>query len=403
MNVLHVLDHSLPYLTDYSLRSRYIIKLQKDLGIKPLVITSPHHKITSSPIELIEGVFHYRTPLPPKKTGSSSQCPFINEKPLIPALGQIINQVTTNKKIHLIHAHSPFLNGFAALKICRQKQIPLVYEIGDGYLTGKKALNYNQGAANPAAYAITKNLEIFLCRQAGAVVVTGEKIRQQLIEQGIAREKIYMVPNGEDISLLQPLQKDEKFIQKYNLKNSPVLGFIGSFFHHEGVDSLLKAFLKIHEKIPESKLLLMSDKEKTKKISASSRDVSGHIIYVGQVKKKDIQRYYSLIDILVYPQLKKKATDKFSSQQPLKAMAMGKPIVASDTNDLRELLINKKTGLFFKAGDISNLTGKCLKLIMNKHLRQNLNQSAHHKVKQNRKWLQGMAQYLKVYKSLLPQ
>ncbi len=401
MNVLHVLDHSLPYITDYSLRSRYIIKLQKDLGIKPLVITSPHHEISSSPIELIEGVFHYRTPLPPKKPGNSNQCPFINEKSLIPALGRIIDHVTINKKIHLIHAHSPFLNGFAALKICRQKQIPLVYEVGN--LTGEKALNYNQGIANPAAHAVTKNLEIFLCRQAGAVVVTEEKIRQQIINQGVAREKIYMVPNGEDISLLQPVQKDEEFIQKYNLKNNPVLGFIGSFFHHEGVDCLLKAFLKIHEKVPESKLLLIADKEKTKKIPPSCRDVSGHIIYVGQVKKKDIQRYYSLIDILVYPQLKQDVTDKFSSQQSLKALSVGKPIVASDTSDLRELLINKKTGLFFKAGDISDLTGKCLKLIMNKHLRQDINQCAHQQVKQDRKWLQGLAQYLKVYKSLLSQ
>ena len=99
MNVLHVLDHSLPYITDYSLRSRYIIKLQKDLGIKPLVITSPHHEINSSPIELIEGVFHYRTPLPANNPGSHSRCPFINEKLLIPALGKIINHVTTIAKI----------------------------------------------------------------------------------------------------------------------------------------------------------------------------------------------------------------------------------------------------------------------------------------------------------------
>ena len=84
-------------------------------------------------------------------------------------------------------------------------------------------------------------------------------------------------------------------------------------------------------------------------------------------------------------------------------MAIGKPIVASDTSDLRELIINKKTGLIFKSGDISDLTVKCLKLIMNKHLRLNLTQCAHQKARQNQKWLQGLAQYLKVYKSLLPQ
>ena len=399
MNVLHILDHSLPYVTDYSLRSRYIIKLQKDLGIKPLAITSPHHEISSNPVELIEGVFHYRTPLPEDKKNRSSHCPFINEKSLVLALNRGINQVVANKKINLIHVHSPFLNGFAALEICRQEQIPLLYEIRD--VIDERALNHKQGITNPAGHAISKNLEIFLCRQAGAVVVTREKIRKRIIRHGVPGGKIYMVPNGEDISLLQPIQKDEEFINKYNLHNSPVLGFIGSFFHHEGVDCLLQAFLKIHEKFPESKLLLMSDRDQTKKIPPSCRDISGHIIYVGQVKQKDIQRYYSLIDILVYPQLKKEVTDKFASQKTLEAMAMGKAIVASDTSGLRELIVDKKTGLFFKAGDISDLTGKCLKLIMNKYLRQTIGQCAHQQIKRDRKWLRVLAQYLKVYKILL--
>ncbi len=35
MKVLHVLDHSLPYLSGYSIRSKYIIEFQKRVGISP--------------------------------------------------------------------------------------------------------------------------------------------------------------------------------------------------------------------------------------------------------------------------------------------------------------------------------------------------------------------------------
>ena len=54
-----------------------------------------------------------------------------------------------NKKIHLIHAHSPFLNGFAALKICRQKHIPLgnaYYEMpNDGFFIGDEEPEETKG------------------------------------------------------------------------------------------------------------------------------------------------------------------------------------------------------------------------------------------------------------------
>ena len=86
MKVLHVLDHSLPQVTEYSLKSRYIIKLQKDLGIKPLAVTSPNHETISNPMELIDGVFHYRAFLSQDDTNNSINCPFQRQKSFVSSL-----------------------------------------------------------------------------------------------------------------------------------------------------------------------------------------------------------------------------------------------------------------------------------------------------------------------------
>jgi glycogen(starch) synthase len=399
MRILHVLDHSLPYVTDYSLKGRYIIKLQKDFGLKPVVITSPNHALTSNPIELIEGIFHYRTFLPEESTPPRRGCPFFKERSSIVSLGQAIYQVATSQRIDVIHVHSPSFNGIAALEAGQKRNIPVLYEIHD---FDKKGLpEHADRSREPATQALSKGLDRYLCRQAGAVVITEKGLRERMLGEEISEGKIYTVSYGDDSSLLKPIQNEEEIQKRYQLQNSPVLGFLSSLFNHEGVDCLLQAFLKVREQVPETRLLLIDDGQGPSRAQAACQDVSGHIIYVGQVKQKDIQRYYSLIDVLVYPQLKMNAAEDSSLQQPMEAMALGKAIVASDMSSLRKLIIDKKTGLLFKAGDISDLAGKCLKLVINKHLRQTLGDGARLQMAQDRKWLQVMAQYLKAYRDLL--
>jgi len=43
IKVLHVLDRSVPNLSGYSIRSKYIVEFQKELGLSPIVVTSPKY------------------------------------------------------------------------------------------------------------------------------------------------------------------------------------------------------------------------------------------------------------------------------------------------------------------------------------------------------------------------
>lgn len=399
MKVIHVLDHSLPYVTEYSLKSRYIIKLQKDLGLKPTAITSPFHGTISNPIELIDGVFHYRSILPLKDRAKQSQCPLCSQGSMISALSQAIQRVIEHQQIDLIHAHSPVFNGFAALEASRASGIPLIYEIRKS--GEEKVLHPDKKAHHPIPCELKDKLEIILCQEAGAVVTSEEQVREKMIHSGLAAEKIFSLPQADENALLQPMQKDRDLVAKYHLEQSPVLGFIGSFFQSEGVDCLLQAFLKIHQQVPEAKLLVLDEGERKKELNPAYRDFSGHIIYIGQAKHKDIKRYYSLIDILVYPKLEKNADGDIPSCQQLEAMTMPKPAGPIDPSGLRELVVDKKAGLFFTSNDISDLAGKCLKVMMNKQFRQTIDCCHSPLHQQARTWLHVLAQYLKVYRSVL--
>src|SRR5690242_9114756 len=126
MNILHVLDHSVPLFSGYSFRSRSIIHAQRALGLHPVVLTSPKHGSSADAVEEIEGIRYYRTA---SLAGDSiGELPFARELKLMARLARRIAAVAKQENIDLIHSHSPLLNGLPALWVARRVKCPLVYE-----------------------------------------------------------------------------------------------------------------------------------------------------------------------------------------------------------------------------------------------------------------------------------
>jgi glycosyltransferase involved in cell wall biosynthesis len=64
-----------------------------------------------------------------------------------------------------------------------------------------------------------------------------------------------------------------------------------------------------------------------------------------------VERYYSLIDVLVYPRKKMRLTDLVTPLKPLEAMAQQRLVAASDVGGHRELIEDGVTGTLFPADD----------------------------------------------------
>src|SRR5258706_16243576 len=61
MKILHVLDHSIPVLDGYSVRTLSILRHQRELGWETLHVTGPKHEIPGPPVERVEGWEFFRT------------------------------------------------------------------------------------------------------------------------------------------------------------------------------------------------------------------------------------------------------------------------------------------------------------------------------------------------------
>ena len=402
MKILHVLDRSVPNISGYSLRSKYILDSQKKLGLDIAVVTSPNQE-SAADIETIDGIMYYRSTTKASiLRGLANKNVIFKSKLFTRVLYDKIEEVIKNHKdIDLIHAHSPILCGLPALAIGRKYKIPIVYEVRA--LWEDAAVDQKKTRENSLRHRLTKYYETKLLRKVDSVTVICEGLKNEMISRLIPVDKIHVMPNGIDTEQFLPQEKDIDLLKQHNLDGNLVFGFIGSFFEFEGLELFIKAIANLIAQNKGVKALIVGGGRREEELRnfASKLCSNGSIIFTGRVPHDTIKKYYSVMDILVYPRIKNRLTELVTPLKPLEAMSMEKAVLASNIGGLKELVEDKKTGILFEAENINDLTDKITYLLQNPQIRNELGKNARKNVMSSRKWLDISKKYLEIYSDLV--
>jgi PEP-CTERM/exosortase A-associated glycosyltransferase len=410
MRILHVLHHSLPHHDGYSIRSKYILEFQRRAGFEVEAVTSAHHEFEvgrvgserSVLVEDVDGVRVHRTPLSDSRSlRFQLSKPFLRERALMTLLHQSVLRVLDERCFDIVHVHSPVICGLPALRAARSRGLPFVYEVRalweDGFVeTGRFS-------AQSFRYRISRRLETSVFRKAAAVAAISEHLLDEIARRGIPGEKLFHVPNGVDVAAFQPLDRDQALAGRLALPAGAVLGFIGSFYAFEGLDSLLRAMPLVLERVPHARLLLVGggDEEGRLKRTAAELGLEGRVLFTGRVPHGEVRKYYSLIDVLVYPRVSNRTTELVTPLKPLEAMALGRAVLGSDVGGIRELFGGGAAGCLFRPEDTHDLAAKAVRLLEDAALRQQFCSAARERVEAYR-WESVVERYAKVYGCALP-
>jgi PEP-CTERM/exosortase A-associated glycosyltransferase len=396
MKILHVLDHSVPLFSGYSFRSLSIIQAQRAMGLQPVVLTSPKHGSVKDDAEELGGIRYYRT-----AQGNSilRRVAFARELELMWRLVLRIRQVAAKENIDLIHSHSPLLNGLPALRVARQLGVPLVYEARAFWEDA--AVDLGTFAEGSLRYRVSRELENYLFRNADGVVTICDGMQRELRARGISPKCAGVMPNGVDAAQFQPLERNGNLAQRFSLDGKVVFGFIGSFYHYEGLRFLVNAFGAITQRVPGACLLLVGGGPEEPAVRELARSLNGAVILPGRVPHDKIGDYYSLIDVFVCPRRPLRITELVTPLKPLEAMAMEKAILASDVGGHKELIENEKTGVLFAADSADDMIDRASQLAREPNLRQRLGQAGRRYVIQQRAWSELVQCYLPIYDEAL--
>lgn len=400
MRILHVFDHSIPLQSGYTFRSRAILREQRKRGWDTVHVTSGKHGAFTAAIETVDGLPFHRTAPP---GGLVSRLPVLGQFAIIEGLARRVREVIALEKPDLVHAHSPAINGAAAVRAARALGVPVVYEIRAFWEDA--AVDHGTSAEGGLRYRLTRALETWVVRNVDAVFTICEGLRADLAQRGVPAQKITVIPNAVDAAHFQfGLPRDRELAARLGIGDRPVLGFIGSFYAYEGIVDLVRALPAVVARLPELRVLLVGGGPCHDEVTAlvSELGLGESVILTGRVPHAEVDRYYTLVDAFCYPRRPMRLTELVTPLKPLEAMAQGRLVLASDVGGHRELIRHGENGVLFRAGDGAALAEAIVELFAARERWDSLRAAGRAYVEQERNWPVSVARYAPVYEMLVP-
>ena len=404
IRVLHVLDHSLPVQTGYTFRTAALLREQHKLGIETVLLTTPKHQASGArAMELLEErfedlVFH-RTPLPE----GGSNLPGLGEIRQMRATRQRLAELIESTRPDILHAHSPVLNALPALWAGRAAKLPVVYEIRGFWEDA--AVDHGTTTEGSLRYRATRGMETYAAKRVDHVFTICQGLKGDLLDRGVDPARISVVPNA---ATPEPSSErrvpDSALADTLGLQGCTVLGFVGSFYAYEGLDLLIEVMPALLRARPELRLLLVGGGpcEAALKDKAAALGLDQFVRFTGRVPHSHVDRYYDLIDLLVYPRHPMRLTELVTPLKPLECMSQGRVLLASDVGGHRELVDDGVTGYLFKAGDGNSLQQRVLQVLASREEWPDIQANGLAFVKNERNWARSAAVHAEAYRRLLP-
>jgi len=367
---------------------------------RPFAAAAERLRLSPGPArERIGGWEFLRTPVP---AVVSAKLPWARELKIISDLERRLDEVITEVRPAILHAHSPALNALSALRAGRRHRVPVVYEMRSLWEDAAGVGSANR--TNGLRYRATRFLETRALRGADAVTTICQGLRKDMTARGIPPEKITVIPNAVDRhTFAGPGIPDHVLAARLGLTGKTVLAFFGSFYFYEGLHLLLRALPALLRWQADIAILLVGGGPEDNNLREMARDLGleENVVFAGRVAHEEMQRYYDLADLFVLPRVSMRLTELVTPLKPLEAMAQERIVVASNVGGHRELIRDRQTGYLFPPNDPERLVQGVLGALADRPSWPRIRARAIEFIDTERSWTHSVARYAEVYARVL--
>ena len=216
-------------------------------------------------------------------------------------------------------------------------------------------------------YFLKLILHKLLARSADLVIVNSEGTKEELIENfGVKDKKIKIIPNPVEIEKIQLHCKKIPSHVWYS-ENVPILISVGRLSKPKGYPCLLTAFSEVLKEI-ECRLIILGEGEMRDELEIliNRLAIKKNVNLLGFISNP--YPYIAHSDIFVLPSLWEGQPNAL-----LEAMALGKPVIATNCSKaVEEIIKNGENGFLISPNDISALKNTICRVLKNKSLQVRL-------------------------------
>lgn len=358
------------------------------------------HNITvysSFPLDFIQGTSINQIVIPPSilSNGFSE----LQEMEFNRKFNKTLIKDFTEKKYSFIYQRYG-LNNYSGAFLSTVYNLPLILE----YNGSEPWIARNW--KTPLKYEpIAENIEIANFQAASLIIANAQALKDDLVARQIDSNKIIVIPNGVDDKRFNPNINGINIRIKYNIPDNAILvGFIGTFGKWHGAEVLAQAIDKVIFNNPLLFFIFIGDGPNLSLVkNILQKHISNkQIIFTGVIPQLETPTFIAACNILVSPQIPNPdGTPFFGSPTKLfEYMAMGKSIIASNLDQIGQILENDITARLVKPGDIDALANEIIFLSKEPEIRYRLGQNAYQSVISKYTWEKHIYQIINKMKKL---
>jgi glycosyltransferase involved in cell wall biosynthesis len=218
--------------------------------------------------------------------------------------------------------------------------------------------------------AVQASLDRLAYRSARLLMVASEALAEQLVAEGVARERLRVVPPGRDVAAVAgPPSGDLR-----RGRRAAVL-CVANWVPRKGIHSLLEAVGRLPD--DSVTLHLAGDDHAEPRYAARLRarlarpDLAERVVVHGPLSTEEVAALYAAADVFALPSLKEPYGTVYGE-----AMAAGLPVVGWRAGNLPYLADHEREGLLAEPGDLDDLARSLLRLAADPALRERMGQAA---------------------------
>jgi L-malate glycosyltransferase len=263
-----------------------------------------------------------------------------------------LSRVLRQLRPDIVHAHDPHAVAMAALarSMSTQAVKPAI--------VASRRVDFHLGR-NALSRWKYRQVERFVC--------ASEAIRHILTRDGVAAGRTVTVHEGIDVAHVDAAPPAELHEELWLPHHAPLVGNVAALVPHKGQRHLLDAAVDVLPHTPDARFIIAGDGELREALEHQIKHhhLEKHVILTGF--RPDVLSLHKAFDIFVMSSI----TEGLGTSV-LDAMAAGKPVVATRTGGIPEVVVDGETGFLVPPRDHRAMADAIVKLLEDADLRRQM-------------------------------